>query len=123
MNVIQCYAPTSDSNDNDKDQSYERLQSIIAKCPEKDVTILMTDLNSKVRMDNTGYEDIMGRHGLGERNKNGERFANICASNKMVIGGTIFPHKHIRRATWVSLDHITENLIDHIRITKSSQDQ
>ncbi|VDP74345.1 unnamed protein product [Schistosoma mattheei] len=29
MNIIQCYAPTNDSNDNNKDQLYDRLQSII----------------------------------------------------------------------------------------------
>ncbi|VDO65614.1 unnamed protein product [Schistosoma margrebowiei] len=68
MNIIQCYAPTNDSNDDIKDQFYERLQSVIEKCPRKDLTILMGDLNAKVGIDNTGYEDIMRRHGLGERN-------------------------------------------------------
>ena len=118
MNIIQCYAPTNDSNDDIKDQFYERLQSIIEKCPRKDLTILMGDLNAKVGIDNTGYEDIMGRHGLGERNENGERFANLCAFNKLVIGGTIFPHKRIHKATWISPDHTTENQIDHICINK-----
>ena len=32
VNVIQCYAPTNDSNDDDKDQFNKRLKSIIAKC-------------------------------------------------------------------------------------------
>ncbi|VDO72985.1 unnamed protein product [Schistosoma mattheei] len=32
MNIIECYAPTNDSNDDNKDQFYERLQSIVAKC-------------------------------------------------------------------------------------------
>ncbi|CAH8514717.1 unnamed protein product [Schistosoma haematobium] len=118
MNIIQCYAPTNDSNDEIKDQFYERLQSIIEKCPRKDLTILLGDLNAKVGIDNTGYEDIMGRHGLGERNENGERFANLCAFNKLVIGGTIFPHKRIHKATWISPDHTTENQIDHICINK-----
>ncbi|VDP32225.1 unnamed protein product [Schistosoma curassoni] len=53
MNVIKCYEPTNDSNDDDKDQFYKRLRSIIAKCPEKDLTMLMGDLNSNFRMDNT----------------------------------------------------------------------
>ncbi|VDP19402.1 unnamed protein product [Schistosoma margrebowiei] len=60
----------------------------------------------------------MGRHGLGERNENGERFANLCAFNKLIIGGTIFPHKRIHKATWISPDHTTENQIDHIYINK-----
>ncbi|VDP09606.1 unnamed protein product [Schistosoma margrebowiei] len=94
MNVIQCYVLNNDSNDDNKDQFYERLQSIIAKFPRKDLTIMMRDLNTKVGIDNTGYKNIMGRHGLGERNENGGRFANLCAFNKLIIGGTIFPQTY-----------------------------
>ncbi|VDP71766.1 unnamed protein product, partial [Schistosoma curassoni] len=118
MNIIQYYALTNDSNDDIKDQFYERLQSIIEKCQRKDLTILMGDLNDKVGKDNTGYEDIMGRHGLGERNENEQRFANLCAFNKLVICGTIFPHKRIHKATWTSPYYTTENQIDHICINK-----
>ncbi|VDO86023.1 unnamed protein product [Schistosoma margrebowiei] len=99
MNLIQCYAPTNESNDDIKDRFYERLQSIIEKCPRNDLTILMKDLNARVAIDDTGYEDVMGQHGLGERNENGERFVNLCAFNKLVIGGTIFSHKHMHKAT------------------------
>ncbi|CAH8469868.1 unnamed protein product [Schistosoma intercalatum] len=123
MNIIQCYAPTNDSNDDIKDQFYERLQSIIEKRPRKDLTILMGDLTVKVGIDNTGYEDIMGRHGLGERNENGERFANLCSFNKLVIGGTICPHNCIHKAKWISSDHTTESQIDHICIKKNSEGQ
>ncbi|VDP08790.1 unnamed protein product, partial [Schistosoma margrebowiei] len=82
----------------------QRRQSIIEKCPRKDLIILMGDLNAKVGIDNTGYEDIMGQHGLDERNENEERFANLCVFNKLVIGGTIFQHKRIHKATWISPD-------------------
>ncbi|VDP39963.1 unnamed protein product [Schistosoma mattheei] len=119
MNIIQCYAPTNDYNEDSKDQFYDRLQSIIEKSPRKDLMILVGDLNTKVGTDNTGYEDIMGRHGLGERNENGERFANLCAFNKLVIGGTIFTHKCIHKITWTSPDHTTQNQIDHIFINKT----
>ncbi|VDP11355.1 unnamed protein product [Schistosoma margrebowiei] len=78
----------------------------------------MRDLNAKVGIDNTGYEDIMVRYGLGERNENGERFANLCSFNKLVTGGTIFPHKRIHKTTWIPPDHTTENQIDHICINK-----
>nr|KAG5707089.1 hypothetical protein BaRGS_011800 [Batillaria attramentaria] len=80
MNVIQCYAPTNDSDDIDKDRFYSRLQSIVEKYPERDITIMMGD-NAKIGADNTGYEDIMGRQGLGHMNENGERLADLCALN------------------------------------------
>ncbi|KAL0165193.1 hypothetical protein M9458_040946 [Cirrhinus mrigala] len=60
----------------------------------------MGDLNAKIGNDNTGYEDIMGVHGLGQMNENGERFADLCSLNQLVIGGSIFPHKRIHKATW-----------------------
>ncbi|VDO72339.1 unnamed protein product [Schistosoma margrebowiei] len=69
MNIIQCYAPTNDYNEDAKDQFYDRLQSIVEKFPTKDLTILIGDLNVKVGMNNTEYKDIIGRHGLGERKK------------------------------------------------------
>ncbi|VDO92630.1 unnamed protein product [Schistosoma margrebowiei] len=56
MNVIKSYPPTNHSNDDDNDQFYERLQSITDKCPRKDLTILMRDLNANIGIDNTGYE-------------------------------------------------------------------
>ena len=60
----------------------------------------------------------MGRHGHGEMNENGEKLANLCATNSLVIGGTLFPHKRIHKVTWVSPDHFTENQIDHVCISR-----
>ncbi|VDP87383.1 unnamed protein product [Schistosoma mattheei] len=78
MNIIQSYAPTNDTNDDIKDQFYERLQSIIEKCSRNDLTILMGDLNAKVGTDNTGYEDIMGRHALTRREE--RKWRKVCKS-------------------------------------------
>ncbi|VDP46681.1 unnamed protein product [Schistosoma curassoni] len=78
----------------------------------------MGDLNAKVEIDNTGYEDITGQHGLEERNDSAKRFATLCAFKKLVIGGPIFPHKRIHKATWISPDHTTENQIDHICVNE-----
>lgn len=78
----------------------------------------MGDLNAEIESDNRGYERIMGQHGLGEMNENGERFADLCADNNLVIGGSVFPHRRVHKATWVSPDLSTENQIDHVCITK-----
>ena len=57
------------------------------------MTILTGDFNAKIGADNTGYEGTTGTHGLGQMNENGERFADMCALNQLVIEGSIFPHK------------------------------
>ena len=118
LNVVQCYGPTNDGSEEDKDQFFYRLQKVLETFPRKDITILMGDVNAKIGTDNTGYEHIMGTQAVGEMNENGEKFADFCALNNMVIGGSIFPHKRIHKCTWVSPDNRTENQIDHICINK-----
>jgi hypothetical protein len=61
-----------------------------------------------VGQENEGLEHIMGRHGLGERNENGQLFVDLCARHDLVIGGIIFLHKDCHKVTWVSTDHKTE---------------
>uniref|UniRef100_A0A8C4XXD4 Endonuclease/exonuclease/phosphatase domain-containing protein n=1 Tax=Gopherus evgoodei TaxID=1825980 RepID=A0A8C4XXD4_9SAUR len=117
MNVVQCYAPTNDSEEEDKDYFYNRLQKILEILPDKDI-ILMGDFNTKIGPDNTGYKQVMGTHTLGEMSENGERFVDLCALNNLVIEGSIFPHKRIHKSTWVSPAGTTENQIDHVCISK-----
>ena len=38
--------------------------------------------------------------------------------NQLVIGGSVFPHKRIHKATWRFPDHRRENQIDHICINR-----
>ena len=54
---------------------------------------MMGDFNTKIKEDNTGYEEVMGRQGLGEMSDNGERLTDLCALNGLVIGGSIFPRQ------------------------------
>lgn len=118
LHIVQCYAPTNEADDDLKNSFYNRLQNILENVSEKDLLVVMGDMNAKVGADNTGLEEVMGKHGLGEMNENGERFTNLCASNNLIIGGSIFPHKRIHKATWISPDHVTENQIDHFCIKK-----
>ena len=118
VTVINAYAPTNLAGDDIKDQFYEQLQAVISKVPKRDLTILLGDLNAKIGSDNSGLEQVMGKHGIGTMNDNGRRFTEFCAFNSLVIGGSLFPHKHVHKATWISPDRVTENQLDHITINK-----
>lgn len=47
-------------------------------------------LNVKVDSDNTLFGQVIGKHGLGDRNDNGGRFVDFCNFHLLVIGGTMF---------------------------------
>ena len=74
----------------------------------------MGDLNAKVENENTGLERVMGKHGCGCMNKNGQRLVDICSLNNLVIGGTLFPHLLTHKVTWNSQNGRDKNQIDHI---------
>ncbi|XP_043062759.1 uncharacterized protein LOC122319494 [Drosophila yakuba] len=74
--------------------------------------------NAKVGPNNTGLRSVMGQHGTGTRNDNGERLVELCQQFQLVIGGTIFPHKDVHKYSWTSLSGNTRNQIDHICISR-----
>ena len=121
MGVIQCYAPTNDGDEQDKEEFYSRLLTIIQDRPARNVIIVMGDFNVKIGSDNRGYEGVMGKQGLGEMNDNGERFANLCATSDVVKRGSFFQYRRIHKGTWVLPDLQTENQIDHMCIGKRFQ--
>ena len=118
LSVLVCYAPTEDANAEVKDAFYDQLQTAMESVHAHDMLLILGDLNAKVGSDNTGREHVMGKHGIGTINDNGERLADFCEENNLLIGGTLFQHKHIHKTTWTSPDGTTKNQIDHVIINR-----
>ena len=84
---------------------------------QKNLKILMGELqNANIGANSCRYGHVIGKRGLGRMNKNGELFTDFWAISNMVIGGSIFPHKDIPKASWQFPDHVTENETDHMCI-------
>ena len=49
---------------------------------ERDMLIVTGDMNAKVGNDNWAYESAMGKHGLGQRNDNGE---GLCRGGSRIF--------------------------------------
>jgi hypothetical protein len=116
MTIVQCYAPTNVATPEEKDLFYDKLRSVVEKVPRHDVLIVMGDMNAVVGKENAGFEQVMGRHGCGEMNDNGERLVDFCLDSGLVVGGTLFQHREIHKLTWRSPGGDTINQIDHITI-------
>lgn len=63
LNIIQVYAPTSDSDEDMIDQFYEQLEQALSQIKNNELTILMGDLNANIGQGK--FEDIIGEFGLG----------------------------------------------------------
>ena len=59
LSIIQCYAPSNDSNDRDKEAFYEQLQATLENVHCRDLLLLMGDLNTKVGSDNLHFARVM----------------------------------------------------------------
>ena len=71
--IIQCYAPTNDSEEHSKIAFCEQLQAELVSTPRHEMKIVMDDLSAKVGSDNTNHNRAMEKEGCGSMNNNGER--------------------------------------------------
>ena len=58
-----------------------------------DSQVVVGDMNAKIGKDNDKWKGTMWKEGLGQMNENGLLFADLCALNELIIGGTLFPYK------------------------------
>ena len=65
ITVVQVYAPTSSSEEEDIEDMYDTVQSVIDQTPNGDNLYIIGDWNSKVGKDISN--GITGNFGLGER--------------------------------------------------------
>ncbi|KAL1446569.1 hypothetical protein WDU94_003622 [Cyamophila willieti] len=115
--IVQCYAPTADSSDEDLDNFYECLRKVISKKKSYEALVLLGDLNAKVGSER--MEDVVGPHGLGSRNERGDEFINFCIENNLIITNTWFEQKMSSRFTWTSpANNQIKNKIDYICISR-----
>ena len=118
MTVIQVYAPTAGSPNEDIQDFYGQLKETIKGIPRKDIKVIMGDWNAKVGTDRTGFEEVMGRYGYGTRNDRGELLLQFAGKHNMYITNTRFQQKDSRKWTWVSPDGRYRNMIDLMLIDK-----
>jgi len=111
------YAPTSTHDEKTKDEFYDQLQATINKVNKGDICIVMGDLNAKIGRG----EDIkcgIGKFGLGNRNESGDRLAEFCHVNNLVITNSLFDHHNRNLYTWISPGDRYRNQIDYIIVNR-----
>ena len=89
--LIQVHAPTSQHNEEEQEDFYDHLQSLLDIISDKEICIIMGDFNSKVGIgaeQNSG----MGLFGLGIRIEAGNRLSEFCSVNSLTLCNTFYNH-------------------------------
>ena len=75
LNIIQVYAQTEDSTEEQLIEFYNEVQKAISTCKSQELKVLIGDLNAKVGCGQV--ENIVGPFGLGTVNEHGEKFIKL----------------------------------------------
>ncbi|XP_044755090.1 craniofacial development protein 2-like [Coccinella septempunctata] len=73
MNIIQTYAPTSESSEQ---ELYEQLKMALNHTKKQELNIIMGDFNAKIGKGTV--DTTVGQFGLGTRNDRGDRLIQFC---------------------------------------------
>lgn len=120
LNIVIVYAPMSASSDEEIDAFYKQLEDVVTNLPNRDITLVMSDLNAKIGLtkDENHLRDVVGKFGLGDRNSRGEKWIQFCAENSLTVMNTCFEQHPRRLYTWVSPGDRARNQIDYIAIAR-----
>jgi predicted transcriptional regulator len=96
--IIQVYAPTSESSDNELEAFYCDLDKAKKECKSQEVVIMMGDLNAKVGSA-TRTNVVVGPHGLGDKKERGDKLIEWSTANGQIITNTWFENHRRRKHT------------------------
>ena len=112
ITVVQVYAPTSSSEEEDIEAFHEKVQSVIDQTSSGYSLYIIGDWNAKVgKYISNG---IIGNFGLRERNGRGDQFVEFCGRADLRIMNTFFKLHPRRLYTWRSPNNITRNQIEYM---------
>ena len=118
LSIIQVFSPTSASSEEEIEDFYSDLEDAHKKYGNQDIVIVMGELNAKVGGKQDPLQEIVGKHGLGERNDRGDLWVDWCVMPEQVIMNTWFQHHQRHLYTWKSQGDGVRNQIDYITMNK-----
>ena len=90
MHIFSAYAPQVGRTEEEKQEFWERLSDEVTEVPHLEGVLLGGDLNGHVGTDRSGFEDVMGEFGFGERNRERKNILEFCQSQRLKIINTVF---------------------------------
>ena len=88
--VLSVYAPTLRAETGVKEAFYRDLHNLLQQVDSKDKSLILGDFNARVGRDFELWKGVLGRHGIGNCNDNGQLLLEFCSEHQLVITNTLF---------------------------------
>uniref|UniRef100_H3A5B7 Endonuclease/exonuclease/phosphatase domain-containing protein n=1 Tax=Latimeria chalumnae TaxID=7897 RepID=H3A5B7_LATCH len=100
MTLLSIYGPTLDYSKQQKDEFFFQLEQIIKNVPARNRLAVLGDFNACVGKDWEHWGHIIGQHGTGSLNENGQHVLELCASCELIVSNTYFAGSNHSKVTW-----------------------
>ncbi|KAK2174608.1 hypothetical protein NP493_788g01026 [Ridgeia piscesae] len=112
--IISMYAPTMSNPDENKEAFYNQLANVLSGIPRTHKLLLIGDFNARIGRENDTWPLVMGKHGNGKCNSNGELLVALCSVFELIMTNTMFKQKDERKTTWMHPRSRHWHMIDFI---------
>ncbi|XP_016345583.1 uncharacterized protein LOC107691490, partial [Sinocyclocheilus anshuiensis] len=119
--LISAYAPTMTNLDEVKDKFYEDLDALLSSVKRTDRLILLGDFNARVGSDNSAWDGVIGKNGIGKCNSNGLLLLKTCVAHDLIIINTIFRLPTCKKTSWMHPRSKHWHLIDYVIVRRKDR--
>ncbi|KAK2182917.1 hypothetical protein NP493_332g01011 [Ridgeia piscesae] len=112
--IISMYAPTMTNPDENKEAFYNKLASVLSGISRTDKLLWIGDFNVRIGRENDKWPLLMGKHGIGKCNSNGELLLALCSEFELIMMNTMFKQKDECKTTWMHPRSRHLHMIDFI---------
>ncbi|KAK3508090.1 hypothetical protein QTP70_013444 [Hemibagrus guttatus] len=112
LNVVSGYAPQVGCELEEKERFWSELDDVMESIPTGERVVIGADFNGHVGEGNTGYEEVMGKFGVKERNLEGQMVVDFAKRMDMGVVNTYFQKREEHRVTYKSGGRRTQ--VDYI---------
>uniref|UniRef100_A0A8D8RWT4 Craniofacial development protein 2 n=1 Tax=Cacopsylla melanoneura TaxID=428564 RepID=A0A8D8RWT4_9HEMI len=117
LDILQCYAPQTGLSMEEKEEFEQLLEDNIVD----EYTVIMGDMNAQVGENRHGYEEVLGPHGWGSTNHEGEKLLDVCLRNGLLVTNSWYKKRESHKITrfgW-NLAQTQKSVIDYFLVHKN----
>ncbi|XP_063601080.1 craniofacial development protein 2-like [Penaeus indicus] len=116
INIVCAYAPQVGCDEKEKEAFWADMYETVEKIPRCERLVIGADLNAHVGEGNTNDKEVMGKHGFGRRNAEGQMVVDFAKRWELMVSNTMFVKRSQQKVTYSSGGKSTQ--VDYVLVRR-----